>query len=329
MEELFTAGMMSQAVLRAASTASRVHFGGWRRGEMVVTLLAAKSSGLIAVLLATALAGVGRAGSACAACLIAGTSLLGLIAGWTVINAFEFAMIRWDMVLGEWLLIATVFLAIPACLSVQPRTVFADPRDRAIGLYLAGEVVLVAIMGWMSTGAWLNYGLAAVVLASVLAGRALARALDQTHMLRQAFPFALAALVVLIGVCGSALTTTNLRSAERLQLAQIFDRVARPSTEYFFVDRPGQNRLSGRPDLVYDEWLYPVFESLHLVEPRYLWLERALTSPTVSVIVNTSASTKIDGLRTSLPRLGYVYDTHIGSFFVWKRPPLVMPERAG
>ena len=29
----------------------------------------------------------------------------------------------------------------------------------------------------------------------------------------------------------------------------------------FFADRPGLNRVHGRADLVYDPWLYPVFES--------------------------------------------------------------------
>ena len=37
-------------------------------------------------------------------------------------------------------------------------------------------------------------------------------------------------------------------------------KFARPAAEVFFVDLPGLNRLHGRIDLVYDPWLYPVFE---------------------------------------------------------------------
>ena len=43
-------------------------------------------------------------------------------------------------------------------------------------------------------------------------------------------------------------------------------------TTIFFVDRPGFNRVHGRADLVYDPWLYPVFESIKLAEPRSAWL---------------------------------------------------------
>jgi hypothetical protein len=328
-EELATGGMMSQAVVRAASTASRVHHGGWSRAEMVVSLLAAKSSGLIAIMTAVGLASVGaRRGTVRAALAFGGTSLLGLIAAWTVLNAFEITVIDWDMVLGEWLLIAAVFFVIPVCLLVQPRTLLMGPLDRIVGIHLAAEIALVAILGWMSTGAWLNYGIQAVVFASILAGRGLARALEQTHLLRQAVPIALAAPVVLIGVCGAAVTTTRLRNAEQTALAQIFDRARRPSTEFFFVDRPGQNRLRGRLDLVYDEWLYPVFESIHQAEPRSIWLERALTSKTVSVVVHTSESPSIDGLAKPLTRLGYAYDFRVGSFFVWRRLSFVVPNRA-
>ena len=88
------------------------------------------------------------------------------------------------------------------------------------------------------------------------------------------------------------------------------------------------NRLCGQIDLVFDEWLYPVFESIHQAEPRSIWLERALTSDAVSVVVNTSDSTNIDGLSETLLRLGYVPATHLRPFYVWKRSPLVMPNRS-
>ena len=45
-----------------------------------------------------------------------------------------------------------------------------------------------------------------------------------------------------------------------------------PPSAFFFLERPGINRVNGRLELVYDDWLYPVFESLHLAEPRSGWL---------------------------------------------------------
>jgi hypothetical protein len=55
----------------------------------------------------------------------------------------------------------------------------------------------------------------------------------------------------------------------------------------FVVDCPGMNRLHGRLDLVYDEWLYPVFETMGLAGPQYLssgdparslWVKGSLTA---------------------------------------------------
>ncbi len=49
----------------------------------------------------------------------------------------------------------------------------------------------------------------------------------------------------------------------------------RTSDLYFAAD-PGRNRQYGRTDLVFDHWLYPVFESVHGAEPRSSWLRSAL-----------------------------------------------------
>jgi len=90
-------------------------------------------------------------------------------------------------------------------------------------------------------------------------------------------------------------------------------------TEFFFVGRPGDNRVFGRLDLVYDDWLYPVFESIHLAEPRSNWLRRALATGPVHFVVNTSDSPEIEGIGLTLPQLGYSRRIHAGPFFVWER----------
>jgi hypothetical protein len=85
------------------------------------------------------------------------------------------------------------------------------------------------------------------------------------------------------------------------------------------VGRPGENRLHGRIELVYDDWLYPVFESIHRAEPRSVWLRRALDRGPIHFVVNTSDSPRIDGIGTSLKALGYRPRIQVGPFWVWER----------
>ena len=59
---------------------------------------------------------------------------------------------------------------------------------------------------------------------------------------------------------------------ERALMKQLDEHLGRPRACYYFTDRPGLNRLDGRLELVHDNWLYPVFESLRLAEPRSAWL---------------------------------------------------------
>ena len=97
------------------------------------------------------------------------------------------------------------------------------------------------------------------------------------------------------------------RAAEKLATARLLEQFPR-SHRALFLDVPGANRLHGRTDLVYDPWLYPVFESIGLAEPRSIWLERALATGPVRVIATTSSRTEIAGLkRAARPRLHAVH----------------------
>ena len=91
------------------------------------------------------------------------------------------------------------------------------------------------------------------------------------------------------------------------------------SSEIFFVDLPGVNRLRGRLDLVYDPWLYPVFESIGLAEPRSIWLAQALSTGPVRVVVSTVARPRIEGLGRPLTELGYEDPIRVGDYFIWHR----------
>jgi hypothetical protein len=133
------------------------------------------------------------------------------------------------------------------------------------------------------------------------------------------FPTALAVMAVPIFAFTDVKERLSKRQVERSGLVRVVKLLRRPPTEIFFVDRPGANRLYGRIDLVYDPWLYPVFESIGLAEPRSIWLERTLATGPVRVVVSTSNSPKIEGLARTLHELGYQDAINVGDHFVWKQ----------
>ena len=111
---------------------------------------------------------------------------------------------------------------------------------------------------------------------------------------------------------------------ESLLIQKFFERTGARGGTVFFVDRPGFNRVHGRAELVYDPWLYPVFESIKLAEPRSAWLGRATASGPVRVVVVSSPALRIDGVSQTLPELGYAVHGRIGPWFVWiRRNPAV------
>jgi hypothetical protein len=89
------------------------------------------------------------------------------------------------------------------------------------------------------------------------------------------------------------------------------------------------NRLNGRLDLVYDAWLYPVFEAIGLAQPRSIWLERALTDGSVQYVITTAPEPHIDGISQRLPGLGYFPKYQIGPFYAWERSVLLGITRGG
>lgn len=324
-EELVTRGEMSHSVFRAAFAVGRVHPADWFRSAVVLYAIFGRSTGLVALFLAAALVSVGiRRGKASSALVIMGTTLLGLITLGALLSALSLVVTRHDLLFTSACLAGAGVLVVPACCLVAPEVLLADRIDRLLWIYLAAELALVALLSRMSTGAWVNYGIQAVVFGSVLIARALGQALRQARSPRQVFPIPLAAAVVLIGVSGDVRTTTDRRFYEQAALDRLFDHLGQPATKrFFFAGRPGYNRVHGRLDLVYDDWLYPVFESIHQAEPRSSWLLHALRSESVGFVVTTSNSPAIDGLGETLPRLGYASDFKVGPFYVWKHFRLI------
>jgi hypothetical protein len=317
-EELASSGRMSQAVFIAAMKAARTHPAEWLNTVIVLSAITGRSTSVIALLAAAGLATVGAGpGFGRRAFALLGTGLVVLVLITAVIQSFLTAASV--VILSLTALLSCLLLVIPTCTLIDRRTLVAGPVDSFLWIFLAGELALVFVLCCASTGAWVNYGIQAVVFACILTARALARACDSAAIRRRLLLLPLAASVVLVSVLQDAYRTEHGRRVDRLAVAQILEELGRPSSEIFFVASPGNNRLYGRLDLVYDNWLYPVFESLRLAEPRASWLRIALTAGAVRFVVNTSDSPQIEGLDQTLPKLGYLRRFQIGPFFVWER----------
>jgi hypothetical protein len=329
-EERVTGGRMSQAVFRAAAYVGQVHPADWRHARVVVISAFGKSLGLAAALAAAwliiigARAGIVRRGFATVAAVLV-TTLVGLMSAQlamvaigtirepseTLVNLFA-GVGRLTLQLA----MVTTAGILPFCLLVDRGRLSGGGVDAALWACVLMDCAIMAALSRISTGAWSNYAVEAVVLLSVLAARAMARACEEV---RQGWLLVPGAVAVLIAAVLQVGEEESIRGADRRAVAEVIRRVERPRSAFFFDDHPGVNCLDGRLDLVYDDWLYPVFESIGLAEPRAAWLTRALTSGPVQVVVTTSDRPRVGGNGPPLTRLRYRPTTQVGPFFVWVR----------
>jgi len=318
-DELATGGRMSQSLFSAASNVSRVHLGDWSYAWRIGVAVIWKCTGWIAILVAAGVAMIAReAGWGRNLLAALGTGLIGLIVAMAVLQFFVLqTSISTLIVYG---LLATIVLVLPVCILLEGRPFLGEQLDRSLWIYWVGEMMLMSILCRMSTGAWYNYSIQAVVFGSVLTARALSRALAGATTSRSLLAVMIATLAVPAFALTDAKQIALKRNADRTAVARILDKLKRPSQEFFFVDRPGDNRVHGRRDLVYDNWLYPVFESIGLAEPRSIWLRHALEAGPVRVVVMPSAGDRIEGIDQSLAELGYVQRGGFAPFHVWIRP---------
>jgi hypothetical protein len=327
-EELATGGTMSQAVFQAAATTSRIHAGTWVRSLIVSFSILGKNSGLEALLVAAGLAGIrGLHPIGRRVLEVIGLLLIIMFILRSVPMVSYGDQIFWGDVVPTINVAAAVFLVIPACYLLSRTVLAVGSIDNALLVYLAAESLMVVILSRASNGAWVNYGIQAVIFASILTARALDRACDLVPSTRALLSFVLASLAVIGSVIREAATTAIDRRYDQGALARIFEHYRRPTSEFFFLGRPGDNRVYGKQSLVYDDWLYPVFESIHLAEPRSAWLTQALVADGISYIVTTSESTTIEGLGRSFRELNYHRGIKVGTFRVWERSGFLSPSR--
>jgi hypothetical protein len=318
LEEYATAGRMSRSVFVAAREASVIHASTWQDAGRFMLVLCWKCVGIILLLAASSLAAVtATAGRRRTLFAAAGGALIGIVAALTIGQIFAAtAGISNLIVLG--LAVIMVCFA-PCCAAALLRAWRTGGIDPALALYLAGELAMTAFLVRQSTGAWYNYAVEGVLFASILAARALARAVLRPLRARAVLAAALAVLAVPAFALTDVKEIIARRRAESGLTRRLFERMDEKPDTIFFVDRPGLNRVHARADLVYDPWLYPVFEYVGIAEPRSIWLARALESGPIRVIVTTAPQTRIEGIPAGLPELGYALRLRIGPWLVWTR----------
>jgi hypothetical protein len=311
-EWLVTGRRVWEAAFVAAGNVRRVHPGSWLHVATVVVAIAGKNAGLAALTVAGLAAKSRRPAGwvlSFAAPLVA---TIGVLAVMQLV-----ASAHWITAMLPAVALAALVIAVPGCASISRHSASSGWIDGALGLYIAVEVLVLIALCRGSSGAWINYGIPAMVFAAVLVARSLAGVEDAVSMLVRVLSIA-AAVGLLASVVMDAKVEVNRRRAERDDLARIQLSTGLAVSDCFFADRPGLNRMSVRLEWVYDDWLYPSFESLKLARPRAQWLRPLLgRSGGVGAVVLESDSQWVDGIRESLPELGFVSVGRFGPFRVW------------
>jgi hypothetical protein len=318
-ESLATDGRVWQATFVAAKAVGEVHPADWYYVGILYLAIAGGTTGLILLLAAAGLSSV-AAGRGISRTIV---TVLGTIVIALILVMLVLQNIRPQLELGALKLIVTfgvLLVVIPVCAMVGRSSFLGGRLDAGLWVYLAGEVGLFTVLSRMSTGSWSNYAIQSVVFMSVLTARAVARVVADASSPRILWPVALAVLGVLASTANALFETGRRSQVDRAAVAAILTHVGHPPSAVFFSDRPGLNRVNGRLELVYDAWLYPVFEHVGLAVPRSQWLGPALASDPIRVVVNPTPSSRMDGVASTLHALGYRQAFHLGSsFYVWTR----------
>jgi hypothetical protein len=316
-EELATQGHMSRSVLEAASRVAQTRSGGWVHVRTILIGLAYLTLGSIPLLTAAAAVCLAKRPGWIRSSFVA---LVGLLtAGVVALRVADVSRIGVEvympLVLGNLLLQP---LLIGLCVFVDRRRLLSE-GDAVLWICVLGEILLLAALSWASTGAWLNYAIQASVFIGVLTARLLDRAFEGSRSVHALAPIALGVLLVPLAVFSDVRDTYELRAVQQYEFAELANRRDGDASQVYFDGRPGMNRVHGRPDLVYDDWLYPIFESSGLAEPRSSWLRRALTNGSVRWVVCKSENPRVAGIEESLQRLGYLPVVRLGESYLWER----------
>lgn len=314
-EWVVTSGRIWDAAFMAASRISRIHPGGGNMVLILFLVIVDRSAGAWAMIVAGVLSvassrpGAGRA--------------IAIMGAWwhsMAIVAGALAHLYYTSGMSGASLFFALVLAMIISIGLSAFAIKCRFGESVLAVCLGAELAMVAILARNSAGAWVNYGIPAAVFASVLGARAVASAIERgaPRSIRGAMVVA-SAVVVLSGLTG---LKEVLWEDGRLRAAtsSLYAKAPVPRSSMFFTDRPGLNRLNGRLELVYDDWLYPVFEAEGLAEPRARWLVRGIVSEPVRAVVKSTPGPIIPGTSIDLRRLRYRPRVSMAPlFYMWVR----------
>jgi hypothetical protein len=318
LEGLVTGGRIWQAAFMAASRVGHVYPGGWGHLSNVLVGVLMRSAGPAGMLVGAAVAMVAsHSGALRVLVSVLGTAVISVIVAALLLHPVVYTNMPGAVsVLGTGAALAIVF---PICALFERRMALGNWVDKTLWAYVIAEAALAAVLVYSSLGAWSNYAIQALVFGGILAARAASRAMQAALGAWQLVPLALALVGIAAATFDDLFDASLLIRTDRALVDLIFEHTGLPPSAFFFTDRPGFNRIDGRPELVFDQWLYPVFEQLGLAEPRSRWLARAIRYGPVRAVVNTSDRPRIEGIDLSLLDLGYRRDVRTGPFYVWTR----------
>ena len=316
-EQWFTSGQLTHSVFSAARHVMEVHPADDFFALNLTLALIWKCVGPILLIgAASAAMAAGKTGYAPSIFVRASTLLIGLITALTIMQVF---------VARAWLggviaagLVLVIAIVIPICGIIERDAIGCWP-DGVFGVFCSCELLFAISLWSLSTGGWFNYALEAVVLVSVLAGRAVARACERSASSAARLPLLIAALALPAYALTDLRQVVLKRDSESREARSVVSTAGCAASAILFVDLPGMNRLNGRRDLVIDPWLYPVFEATGLTEPRSVWIEQRLRDGSIHAVATTAPGDKIDGVTRSLPELGFRIVRRAGRYRVWLR----------
>jgi len=215
-----------------------------------------------------------------------------------------------------------------ACVVVAPRRAAGSRLDGMLGTLLVVESAVTAWLCLNSTGSWVNYAMPPILYAAVLAARSLDRVIGAGGLPTwRVAPIVAGGILLVMIDCRYVAISARSRLEEAARLESLFADPAvagHPPSARYFVARPHYNRQFGRVDLAHDDWLYTSYERASAAEPRAVWLRDALLTGPVKVVIVALEEyrdpERVEGLRDSLPALGYREVGQHGLYRVWTRP---------
>ncbi len=312
---LVTNGRTIQAVFITAAEVSRVRPADQGRVEVILFELAAWSAGLFALFLAAGLAMVASRPGWLRRAFVATAGTAAAVMMLILIWQCQYSPPNQLLLTGG---AAGMSLLLVVCALIEPRVLLGGRLDAALWAYWAAEFALTVVLCRSSTGSWTNYAIQGIVLGGILTARALSRALDRRPPAFSLIPAAVALVLVLRIVVADVLILRDERRLEYRRFDLVFRILGNDRRDFFFVDNPGVNRVHGRVDLVYDPWLYPVFEVSGGAQRRSTWLGPILESGAVRYVISRTDSPRIDGVAQTLPELGYRVTSQINQLNVWE-----------